>query len=162
LGINNQRIVIIDESKFKRSKKIDWNVVEERLKSYIGCYAEILDTKETVFIGNDFPDEFAHSKDTKVLCGPNEYAKANASSVILELIQVATNKYYSENHKEKHKTKAKFGWYRYDVRFAVPKYNNVGEGADKEKRVAWAKQLTKKDAAKITLAEVFKETDWIR
>ena len=30
-------------------------------------------------LGSDFPDEYAHSKDTKVLRGSNEYAKANAS-----------------------------------------------------------------------------------
>lgn len=41
-------------------------------------------------------------------------------------------------------------------------YNNVGEGSVKDKRVAWAKQLTKKEAAKITPAEVFNgDTGWI-
>ncbi|MDD6333764.1 MAG: hypothetical protein PUB04_04795 [Clostridia bacterium] len=39
-----------------------------------------------IYIGSDFPDEYAHSKDTKVLRGPNEYAKANASAAIKELI----------------------------------------------------------------------------
>ena len=73
------------------------------------------------------PDEYAHSKDTKVLRGPNEYAKANASAAIKELIQIATNKTFSENHKDKHNTKAKYGWYRYDTRFAIPKYNDYGE-----------------------------------
>ena len=32
-----------------------------------------------------------------------------------------------ENHKDKHNSKAKYGWYRYDTRFAVPKYDNDGE-----------------------------------
>lgn len=47
-------------------------------------------------------------------------------------------------------------------------YNNRGEGAakmDKKgnaiERVAWAKQLTKKEAQKITLQEVFGDTSWI-
>ena len=38
-------------------------------------------------------------------------------------------------------------------------YNNRGEGANASKRCAWSKQLTKKEAAKITPAEVFSLTD---
>lgn len=41
-------------------------------------------------------------------------------------------------------------------------YNNTGEGADTSKRCAWSKQLTKKEAAKITPKEVFSiNTEWI-
>lgn len=38
-------------------------------------------------------------------------------------------------------------------------YNNRGEGADATKRCAWSKQLTKKEAAQITPAEVFSLSD---
>jgi len=125
--LEGNKIVLINDLRFKRSKRIDWDAVEGYLKEYIGSCTEILDTNEMVFIGSDFPDEYAHSKDTKILRGPNEYAKANASSAINELIQIATNKTFSENHKSKHNNKAKHGWYRYDTRFAIPKYNNDGE-----------------------------------
>ena len=121
-----KEIVVINDLRFKRSKRVDWNAVEEYLKEYIGSCTEILDTNEMIYIGSDFPDEYAHSKDTKVLRGPNEYAKANASAAIKELVQIASNKTFSENHKDKHNTKAKYGWYRYDTRFAIPKYNNDG------------------------------------
>ena len=124
---DGNKVVVINDLRFKRSKKVDWNIVENYLKEYIGDCAEILDTNEMVYIGSDFPDEYAHSKDTKVLRGLNEYAKANASSAIKELIQIATNKTFSENHKDKHNSKAKYGWYRYDIRFAIPKYDNDGE-----------------------------------
>ena len=124
---NGDRVVVINDLRFKRSKRVDWNTVEAYLKEYIGNCAEILDTNEMVYIGSDFPDEYSHSKDTKVLRGPNEYAKANASIAIKELIQIASNKAFSENHKDKHNSKAKYGWYRYDTRFAIPKYNNGGE-----------------------------------
>lgn len=41
-------------------------------------------------------------------------------------------------------------------------YNNRGEGAATAQRAAWSRQLTKKEAAKITLAEVFKyDSSWI-
>lgn len=122
-----KKVVVINDLRFKRSKRVDWNTVEEYLKEYIGSCAEILDTNEMIYIGSDFPDEYAHSKDTKVLRGLNEYAKANASAAIKELIQIATNKTFSENHKDKHNNKAKYGWYRYDTKFAIPKYNDDGE-----------------------------------
>lgn len=125
--VDGNKVVVINDLRFKRSKKVDWNTVENYLKEYIGDCAEILDTNEMVYIGSDFPDEYAHSKDTKVLRGPNEYAKANASSAIKELIQIAFNKAFTENHKDKHNSKAKYGWYRYDTRFAVPKYDYDGE-----------------------------------
>ena len=34
-------------------------------------------------------------------------------------------------------------------------YNNRGEGAAKDKRVSWSRQLSKKEAQKITLNNVF-------
>lgn len=79
-----------------------------------------------VYIGVDFPDEFAHSKDTKELRGANMYAKANSSSIIREMIEIATNKTFAENYAQKHNTDAKFGWYRYDTRFAILVYDDVG------------------------------------
>ena len=123
----DKKIVVINDLRFKRSKRVDWDTVEGYLKEHIGECTEILDTNEMIYIGSDFPDEYAHSKDTKVLRGPNEYAKANASVAIKELIQIASNKTFSENHKAKHNSKAKYGWYRYDTRFAIPKYDNDGE-----------------------------------
>ena len=56
--------------------------------------------------------------------GANAKAKANAATAIPELIQIATNPRFEENRKEKHSKDAKNGWYRYDVRFALPVYQN--------------------------------------
>ena len=36
-------------------------------EKYIGEYYEIAETAEKVYIGSDFPDEFTHSKYTKVI-----------------------------------------------------------------------------------------------
>ena len=107
----SNQIVVINDLRFKRCKTVDWNVVKSYLKEYIGVCTKILDTNEMIYIGSDFPDEYSHSKDTKVLRGPNEYAKANASVAIKELIQIASNKMFSENYKDKHNNKAKYGWY---------------------------------------------------
>lgn len=125
--VDGNKIVVINDLRFKGRKTIDWSMVENCLKDYIGICTEIIDTSDLIYIGSDFPDEYTHSKDTKILRGANEYAKANASVAITDLIQVATNKSFSENYEKKHAKDAKYGWYRYDTRFAIPKYNNERE-----------------------------------
>ena len=94
---NNKSIGLINDIRFKSRRNIDWNEIEEYLKEYIGNTYEILETCEKIYIGNDFPDEFCHSKDKIRLKGANE------------------------------KAKAKKGWYRYDTRFGIPKYDENGE-----------------------------------
>ena len=91
----DQRIHIIQDENNKSIVLI--NDIEEYLKEYIGNTYEILETCEKIYIGNDFPDEFCHSKDKIRLKGANE------------------------------KAKAKKGWYRYDTRFGIPKYDENGE-----------------------------------
>ena len=36
-------------------------------------------------------------------------------------------KKFTENYKEKHTIDAMYGWYRYESRFALPVFNEVGE-----------------------------------
>ena len=48
-------------------------------------------------------------------------------NIIREMIEIATNKTFAENYAQKHNTDAKFGWYRYDTRFAIPVYDDAGE-----------------------------------
>ena len=124
---DGKSIVVINDFRFKGRRSVDWNVVEDCLKEYIGECTEIAETSDIVYIGTDFPDEFAHSKDTKVLRGANMYAKANSVSVIKEMVEIATNKTFTENYAQKHNTDAKFGWYRYDTRFAIPVYDSNAE-----------------------------------
>ena len=57
----------------------------------------------------------------------NAKAKANATQGIPEMIEIAMNKAHKENFKEKHKRDAKYGWYRYDSRFALPVFDEEGE-----------------------------------
>ena len=94
---NNKSIVLINDIRFKSRRNIDWNEIEEYLKEYIGNTYEILETCEKIYIGNDFPDEFCHSKDKIRLKGAIE------------------------------KAKAKKGLYRYDTRLGIPKYDENGE-----------------------------------
>ena len=122
-----RKIVIINDIRFKGKTIKEWGEIEKFLYEYVGKFYEIEETAEKIYIGKDFPDEFAHGKDKIVLKGPNLKAKANITQAVGELIQIATNKSSAEDYGEKHGKKAQFGWYRYDTRLALPVYNMDGE-----------------------------------
>ena len=61
-----------------------------------------MDTKDIVYIGKDFPDEYTGSKYTYMLKGANAKVKANAVQGIPELLEIASGKHYRENTGEKH------------------------------------------------------------
>ena len=124
--VDGKKIVLINDVRFKGKRREEWEEIEEYLKEYVGKCYEIAETAEKIYIGTDFPDEFVHAKDRLVLRGPNAKAKANASQAVGELIQIATNKTSAPDYNSKHKNKAKFGWYRYDTRMALPVYDNAG------------------------------------
>lgn len=54
-------------------------------------------------------------------------AKANAVQGLLELITIADNAQYVQNHKNKHNKDAKLGWYRYESKFALPVFKENGD-----------------------------------
>ncbi len=124
---DNNRIVIINDRKFKGLTKEDWKQVEIYLKGYISDCYEITDTSEAVYIGAEFPSEYAGSNSRIALKGARRKAKAMAAQGIPELIQIAKNPVWEENHENKHNKDAKYGWYRYSIRFGVPVYDeNTG------------------------------------
>lgn len=53
-------------------------------------------------------------------------AKAKMIPAIGELIQIAMDKGEYPDYNEKHGSKAKFGWYRYNTRFGLPVYDESG------------------------------------
>lgn len=58
------KVVEINKIKFKGKRKIDWKGVEEYLKNYIGKKYIIDDMNDVIYIGTDFPDEYANSRDS--------------------------------------------------------------------------------------------------
>ncbi len=125
--VDGNSIVLINDIRFKSRRSIDWLEIENLLKEYIGRCYEISQTSEKVYIGSDFPDEYTHSEYTKILRGANEKAKANAIVAIKELVTIANNKSNTPDYGDKHGMKAENGWYRYDIRFGIPVYNESGE-----------------------------------
>ena len=122
------QIVVITDIRFKGKRNINWKEVEQYLKEYIGDCYEVVETADQIFISSDFPGELKGSKDTRRLFGANAKAKANATQGIPMLLQCATNRRWQENYKGKHNVDAKYGWYRFTTRFALPVYeSNTGE-----------------------------------
>ena len=125
--LDGNQIVVINDIRFKGKRHINWDEVEQYLKDYIGeCY-EVVETSDHVYIGADFPGEVKGSDDTRRLCGTNAKAKANATQGVPMLLKCAVNRRWQSNVKSKHSVDAKFGWYRFTSRFALPVYNNSGE-----------------------------------
>ena len=103
------KVVIINDLRFKSRRNIDWNTVEQCLKEYVGSCVQILETSDEIYIGKDFPDEYTHSKDTKSLKGANRHANANASQIVEPMIKIAAGKTFAPNYEEKHVADAKYG-----------------------------------------------------
>lgn len=122
-GADGKKLVLVNNIRFKGKRQIDWNDVKQYLEGYVGDYYEINEDAERIYIGNELPEEYTESESRKSLMGANAKAKANAATAIPELIQIASNPAFEENHKEKHNKNAKYGWYRYNVRFALPVYD---------------------------------------
>ena len=119
---DGKKLVLINDIRFKGKRQIDWDDVKQYLEGYVGDYYEIAENAERIFIGSELPEEYTESESRKSLMGANAKAKANAATAIPELIQIASNPTFEENRKEKHNKNAKYGWYRYDIRFALPVY----------------------------------------
>ena len=92
-------VVMINDIIFRGKRGIKWIDVEEYLRQYVGEFYTIAETNEVVYIGTDLP----------------------------ELIITATNMEHTDNSKAKHKKDAKYGWYKYESRFALPVFAGDGE-----------------------------------
>lgn len=121
---NENQIVIINDKKFRGLTKDDWKRIEIYLKGYISDCYEITETSDCVYIGTDFPSEYTGSESRIAMKGARKKAKASASQGIPELIKIAKNKRWEDNKEEKHNIDAKYGWYRYDIRFGIPVYDD--------------------------------------
>lgn len=118
--LSGNNIVMINDIIFKGRQAINWEDVENYLAKYVGDFYTIADSNEVVYIGSDLPDEYAHSEYTNILKGANAKAKANAAQGLPELIEIASGMRVTPNIKGKHNKDAKYGWYRYESRFALP------------------------------------------
>ena len=101
----------------------DYKVAEAYLKTLVDTehpFATILVDAQSVYIGKDLPGEYKSSEYTKSLRKEIRAAKMQAATNLDEMLLLAENGEWRENVKDKHKIDAKYGWYRYSTRFALP------------------------------------------
>ena len=122
--VNGRKIVMIPEIIFFNKQNINWDKVEIYLKRYINKSIEMTESRDVICIGTKFPDEYSSSRYTRKTKGARAKAKANAAQGVCEMIKIATEKEFRDNHKEKHIEDANNGWYYYLTRFALPIYDN--------------------------------------
>ncbi len=86
------------------------------------------DVETVVLLSQQNPDDRIRVKvDLDELDETSAEAKANAAQGLPELIITATNMEHTDNSKAKHKKDAKYGWYKYESRFALPVFAGDGE-----------------------------------
>ncbi len=124
---HGNQIVVINDIVFKGKRSIKWDEVEKYLEQYVGEFFEVAESKDIIYIGTELPDEYTRSNYTYGLNGANAKAKANAAQAIPEIIEIAVGKSFTENKKNKHNNDAKYGWYHYCSRFALPVFGDNGE-----------------------------------
>ena len=124
---DGNNVVVINDILFKGKRSIDWIDVKNYLKRFVGEVYSVAATDDIVFLGSELPSEYTGSIYTKSLKGTLAKAKANASQGLPEMIETAQLKSAEKNHKKKHGRDAKFGWYRYETRFAIPVYDDSNE-----------------------------------
>ena len=132
LDENGNKVVVLPDIIFSNKQNIDWDEVEKYLKRFVGEIVEIVETGDVVYLGKDFPDEYAGSKYTREMKGGRAKAKANAAQGIREMLGIASGKRFRENRKEKHSGSAANGWYYYMTQFAMPVYE-IGRASCRER-----------------------------
>lgn len=96
--------------------------VAEFIAQHIGEVYTIIESGQKVYIGEDLPDEYTHSKYTTYLRNTDRSAaraKNKAVDGFGEMIEIASNRRW-ERTKHAHNKDAKYGMYRYDSTFAFP------------------------------------------
>ena len=127
IDYGDRKVVEINTIEFSGKRRIDWEGVEKYLKRYVGNQYVIEETGETVYIGTDFPDEYANSRYREKSFGTIGKAKTNAVQAIPELILTVSNLEYRSNKKAKHSKDAYEGWYYGVVYFSLPVTNDRKE-----------------------------------
>lgn len=118
------KVVVIADIIYKSRQNVEWDEIEVYLEKYIGSIVKIVSTQDMIYIGKKFPGEYTGSRYTRSLKGARAKAKANAVQGIWKLLEIASNRVFNANKKQKHSSDASKGWYYYTTRFALPIYKN--------------------------------------
>ena len=120
--MDGETMTVLDTKNDTRS----FDAAEKYLKALVNTehpFSTILVDAQPVYIGKDLPGEYRSSEYTKSMEAKLRPVKMQAATNLDEMLLLAENGEWRENVKDKHKTDAQNGWYRYDARFAVPIMN---------------------------------------
>ena len=120
--VNGEQVVWIENSGFTNKQLHDYSAIAEFIADHIGDYYTIIESGQNVYIGEDLPNEYTHSKYTSFLQKKKPAllnAKNRASSALGEMIEIATHRRWEPTEHTDTKD-AKYGMYRYDTKFAFP------------------------------------------
>lgn len=93
----------------------------ENIKAQKGISYKNILTSNEIFIDYKTQGEYIYSKYTKGKSVEIKYVKCILSNYFKELFLNANKKCYEANRKLKHKTDAKYGFYKYGVKFSIIK-----------------------------------------
>ena len=124
-------VVVIPTNIFEGKTGKKHEIVADYIADHIGEVYTIIESGQKVYIGEDLPGEYTHSKATQTLLSKRNKSQLNAknqaSQEFGELIEIATNRRWEEaKDKVKHAKDAKYGFYKYDTKFAIPANNAKG------------------------------------
>ena len=126
--VNGKQVVWIANSGLSAKQLTNHIAVAEYIAKHIGEVYTIIESGQKVYIGEDLPGEYTHSKytDSLRIRKPQVLkAKNKATNAFGLLIETATNRRW-EKTKHSHNKDAKYGMYRYDCSFAFPVNGEAG------------------------------------
>lgn len=118
--VNDKPVVWLEDSGLSIKQLRDYKTVAAYIKEHIGEVYKIIESGQSVYLGNDLPSEYTHSKYSSKLKQRDRsllLSKNRAVSGLGEMIEIATNRRW-EKTKHSHNKDAKLGMYRYDTKFA--------------------------------------------
>ena len=94
---------------------------KENIKKQKGIPYKNIMTSNVILVDYKTQGEYIYSKYTKSRTNEIKYVKCILSNYLKELFLNANKKNYESNRKPKHKTDAKYGFYKYGVKFSIIK-----------------------------------------
>lgn len=120
--VDGKQVVWIENGDLTNKQLASHTAVAEYIAKHIGEVYTIIESGQRVYIGEDLPGEYTHSKytDSIRISKPSVLkAKNKAANDFGLLIETASNRRW-EKTKHPESKDAKYGMYRYDCSFAFP------------------------------------------
>ena len=114
------RNYVMVENTMTNAELKNYQTIANYIAQHIGEVYTIIESGQKVYVGEDLPNEYTHSRYTQNILNSNRHkAKNKAISNLGEMIEIATNRRW-EKTKHTHNKDAAYGMYRYDTTFAFP------------------------------------------